>query len=1122
MQILGQLRDDILNSKAVLFLGAGASQATGLFGGEGLANYLFEKAGNIATYADFKRDLPRLVAKLDKDPNFTRRWVNNQLIQYFMDNKNYTNLDAHKKIFQLGWKAIFTTNYDQCMEFAEHTVETKRYRLLPVIDPKDSASIFSTDEGKLKYFKIHGCCRELEQHHGSSLPLVITRSDFRESIARNKPFLEELARYAYDCSIIFIGFQAHRTENNPILASVIETYNNIASFFHQPFKAFVVLKDVNPTDRSDIEEAGLNLIEGTFQAFMGSVIALQKEHNKPLGVTDIERKIWIKAAGKEAGLTIAEHKQFCSQFISYYEGYLEDEAQKLEGIPHKKLVDLWKTYPTDMILSKGYYVKRTIFDDVAKQLKNAIAKVARTKSPELLVMRGKRASGKSVLARQLVAYTYSELRQPALILSHQASYLDKPVGSEKLISVSGWDGRQIDKFLSLFSHDNEDGRLKTIPVILADHLFNRLGALDHLLSYLENHGKPCVLILTLNQDQYEEARVSDAVDRLLQFYKYHYAPIPHKLDDQEIGELFKVVSRLEPRVGDKRDLLIDRAKQFNECNRDILLILYTWFDRRFRRLDEIISEEIEKLNRTPELKNFYLSVAVFHQYNFSPRISLCAEALGVSIDVFSDLRSQPAFKALIDIDSNLRESGVELVATRHSEFSRKILNELVPNIDTQVDLMCRILSQCSLADLQFTRDFLNYICRYKALLTVDQVTRIKEATEKRLSEDYVLNHQFGAYLIRETTKLEDARYYLDLALQENSDNGSIIHSLGNLYYNLYKSTIDNDPPKAMEYYDRAKEYFARSRTLTNIRDEHAYFTDIAMMRYRINSSSDDKPTDALLKAEKYALTFEALRVVPFERQNLLRDLIGQEVPFKEMSVKAQELITTEIMDRKASPLLLEYYAQGLLSYPNTKNWQQLSKLVSLYLESAKRDPATAIVLCLITKRAFIKNAETRFELLRSFFDRLIRYQEIKINFALLAEYVQLIQIDALVLGKYDFLRTITGDIINIFRESKPRFLEDEFVLSTKYYCFDEADSTSLIKYFKNRIEFSLSKNARRYQNLVNLNSYEGLRFFNIELDPLSRYYIKGVRKEVAIRGKVELNFCIKYAYNGFMATDFRT
>ncbi|MBW2739034.1 MAG: hypothetical protein JRE64_09345, partial [Deltaproteobacteria bacterium] len=134
----------------------------------------------------------------------------------------------------------------------------------------------------------------------------------------------------------------------------------------------------------------------------------------------------------------------------------------------------------------------------------------------------------------------------------------------------------------------------------------------------------------------------------------------------------------------------------------------------------------------------------------------------------------------------------------------------------------------------------------------------------------------------------------------------------------------------------------------------------------------------------------------------------------------------------------------------------------------------------------------------------------------------LIQVDALVLGKYDFIRTITGDIIDIFREAKPRFLKDEFVLGTKYYCFDEDDSKSLIKYFEGKVDFSLSKNARRYQNIVDLDRCEGLRFFNIELDPISRYYIKGVRREVAIRGKVELNFGIKHAYDGFLATDFRT
>ena len=279
---------------------------------------------------------------------------------------------------------------------------------------------------------------------------------------------------------------------------------------------------------------------------------------------------------------------------------------------------------------------------------------------------------------------------------------------------------------------------------------------------------------------------------------------------------------------------------------------------------------------------------------------------------------------------------------------------------------------------------------------------------------------------------------------------------------------------------------------------------------------------ALLKAEKHALTSEALHVVPFERQNLLKISVGQEVPFIQLSNEHQQIIISKILDGDASPLLLEYYAMSLLSNPNKENWYQLSELVLLYWESAKNDPSIAIILSEIAKRGFIKNATTRFELLRGFFDRLIRYQETKINFLLLARYSRLIQMDALVLEKYDFLRKTSGDVINIFRHSKPKFLKDEFVLHNDYYNFDEDNSAKLIEYFEHNVDFYLVTNAQRYQSIVNLDHFEGRSFFNLELDPISNYFIRGFRKEVAISGKAELNFCIKHKYDGFWATDFRT
>ena len=145
------------------------------------------------------------------------------------------------------------------------------------------------------------------------------------------------------------------------------------------------------------------------------------------------------------------------------------------------------------------------------------------------------------------------------------------------------------------------------------------------------------------------------------------------------------------------------------------------------------------------------------------------------------------------------------------------------------------------------------------------------------------------------------------------------------------------------------------------------------------------------------------------------------------------------------------------------------------------------------------------------------------NFALLSEYIRLLLIDAIVLEKYDFLRTVTGDIIDLFRDSLPRFLRDEFILDKNYYIFDENNRSLLINLFENNAsDFYSHKKATRFSRLVNLSSPGQERYFRIELDPITRYFIRGIRKEVGTHsGKTELNFCIKHTYEGFIATDFR-
>ena len=1113
IKIEGQLRDDIMNGKVVLFLGAGASQAAGLKGAIQLTNYLFDLAGRPTAYAAYKNDLMKLVAKVDRDPLYTRKWINAKIVDYFLDAKNYVNLSNHEKLFLLNWAAIFTTNYDICLELAEQRVHSKKFRLLPLADPKEVLLINNLDPGKLKYFKIHGCCRELESHPGTAAPLVLTQRDYQDSISRNRPFLEEFKRLAYDCSIIFIGFQAQKIENNYIFGALNDAYLSISNLIGQPFRPFALLKDTDNEMRTDLEEIGVRLLEGSFEDFLDEAMKIKvtKEHGATSHI--IEEKIYISAGSSQVALARAEYMQLLPFFNCYYDGFIEEELVKSQALQPSQIVDIWKSEPHEVFIASNRYIERNQYQAATIELNEIFQEVVDNKAPQVFIIEGNRASGKSVMVRQLAHYAYTVLRQPTLLLTPDASYFDRPHGSPQDINISGWDNRIIDKFLSRF-YDSQENSGKIVPILVADHLYHRQFALDHLLKYLENHGKYCILLLTLNTDEWPKSQ-----DGLLQYYKNRILHLDHALNDVEISLLFEKVANDVPRVREIRDSLVDRAKSPEESNRDILFILFMWFDRQFRKLDDIILEETQKLKDNPPFLSLYLTVAIFHQYNFAPRISLCAEIAGLEIVAFTELRNAQLFKTFINIAVDNESS--ELASTRHAEFSRKILNTLLPDQEEQLQLMEQVLAHAGHRDIQFVRDFLNYVYRY-VTFSNDQVVRLKEATESLLGKDYVLNHQFAAYLLRENVHLEHVRYYLDLALEEAPDNASIIHSLGHWCYRLYKTALDaGDIAKADDEFNRAKDFFVRSRVLTGTADEHAYYTDIEMTKYRIANAPDDNRIKVRLYAENQALTLEALRVIPFERQNLLSRLIGEGSPFSELSSGDQAIIREEVLGGKASPILLQYYANFLLERPKSKSWHRLRELAEIH-KARMNDPAIATVVSLFCKRAFIETAATRFERLRTFFDKLVRYREEKMNYTLLAEYIRLIQIDALVLEKFDFLRSIVSDVTGLFREAKPRFLDDEFILDKRYYIFDETNYDLSLEYFiLNSHDFNSQKKAHKYSKLVTLRPLGEEKYCLIQLDLVSKYFVRGRRSDIGLKqGKAELSFCVRYTYDGFMATDF--
>jgi len=167
-------------------------------------------------------------------------------------------------------------------------------------------------------------------------------------------------------SVVFIGFQAHKDENNHILASIDEIYDNIASSISQGFKAYIVLNNVDSKTRFDIDVAGLHLLEGTFEEFVDSAISL-KERKQEVPFEKMDKKIEISTLNKKTRISISYKKQYSSQFSFYYDDYLSYKAKQLESLEKDKIVEMWKSQPSDKLLASGYYINRDIFNEALRK-----------------------------------------------------------------------------------------------------------------------------------------------------------------------------------------------------------------------------------------------------------------------------------------------------------------------------------------------------------------------------------------------------------------------------------------------------------------------------------------------------------------------------------------------------------------------------------------------------------------------------------------------------------------------------------------------------------------------------------------------------------------------------------
>ncbi|WP_119684734.1 SIR2 family protein [Acinetobacter pittii] len=192
----------ILEGKAVLFLGAGASysctnqkkERIGFTGGELLQKINEEFLGNISDHLtlDFAATSAIQISGRETFDQFIKDLV-----------CDFEPTIEHKLITEFKWKAIFTTNYDEAIETAFKENKATLQKIEKIISDNDSLQKVIVNPDKLPLIKIHGC---VSRPNDSRVPLVIASSDYRRHLENRSSLYQYLKECLTSNIVIFYGY----------------------------------------------------------------------------------------------------------------------------------------------------------------------------------------------------------------------------------------------------------------------------------------------------------------------------------------------------------------------------------------------------------------------------------------------------------------------------------------------------------------------------------------------------------------------------------------------------------------------------------------------------------------------------------------------------------------------------------------------------------------------------------------------------------------------------------------------------------------------------------------------------------------------------------------------------
>lgn len=845
----------INTGNVALFIGAGCSISAGLPDGKTLTEALklhFEACNQqLSDFMDVCQDI-------EETPPYDSLQVAD-FIKQKLDLFELT--DAHKILTKFPWSSIFTTNFDNVIETAYNTTKDRHKSCYPISNESPSVNI--SDRSKIYLFKLMGTV----DSHDATSAMVLTRSEYHNSIIKRNQYLKLLSDFIKSGTIIYIGYSF----KDQIVKDVIGGLAKLHGISKIPW-SYMLLRDEVPQDTKSqffFNSNRIIPIQADFATFFRALGVTQLT-NPIIENTINQPKATLNILGKHVSIGEHSYNMYAASFDFLHEEILQTSGCNMDEFLRGK-AKCWFAY------QKNWDFKRSVFNskdrllNFTKQLSDELKEFDANKN-KILYLTGMPGCGKTIFTYRIAYDIYMESRLPVMVFNKNSN-IDFKIVSSFIEDVNN----EYEKLLP------ENEKAKPVKVVLIfDDVSSNLKDIIRLNEFLISRGRTALIIANGRQSEL------DTNSRSINF----------KLDQRNFFLVEETLNLLESKIITsylfEHKFITSKSTRWEDLiskdySNSFFATFYSLVHPSRRPLDDIIKDQFNSLSDFAQ--EAFLNICCFSQYNISINIELLVRSLDISYEQFYILLDDVQKVIFEEEDYN----GNILYKSHHRIIAQKTLEFFIPERVKLFERYQSVLQKCILynnKEKEIVERLLidNFSTKIDTeLFSLEQQKDLFIAACKDSASRSILHHL--ALIEMELEEYGNAEDHLLSALElprENSElykgesDQNILTSLGKLNSNLAIQAFRTKSFGQAEIkFQAAEDYFneAKHGDYPNV---YAYHANAHM--WFIKAKNDSTDQDRVLSLAK------SLEIIDLAKDNLNENEL---LPLFELETQIWSLIGDE-------------------------------------------------------------------------------------------------------------------------------------------------------------------------------------------------------------------------------------